>query len=150
MNLPESFAEWCDLFDDFKNRLHDEEILKAASMAKFDDTPIVAEMWTNEYLSAINDRIRIAQKRFDRDMTYAKGNEADIYRALTALKRELKYIYKFADIPCCKEVEGLKDTKNIVLQAANTIENSLTESAKADRSGKLSGLIKSIKLSDIA
>ncbi|MBQ5331665.1 MAG: hypothetical protein J6K92_00165, partial [Oscillospiraceae bacterium] len=92
MNVPETFSEWCDLFDDFRNRRRDDEVLEAAASAEFDDTPIVAEMWAEEYLNAINDRLKLAQKRFERDMSYAKGSDADIHRALFSLKRELKYI----------------------------------------------------------
>lgn len=149
MNVPETFSEWCDLFDDFRNRRRDDEVLEAAASAEFDDTPIVAEMWAEEYLNSINDRLKLAQKRFERDMSYAKGSEAEIHRTLLSLKRELKFIYSFATIPCTIESESLQDTGDIVLTAARTIESSLSNSAKNDRSGKLSVIVKNIKLSDI-
>lgn len=149
MKVPVTFSEWCDLFGNFKNRLYDEEVLEAASQAEFDDTPIVAEMWAEEYLNAINDRLKLAQKRFERDMSHANGSEAEIHRILLSLKKELKFIYKFSQIPCTKESESLENTGDIVLTAAKTIESSISDSAKNDRSGKLSVIVKNIKLSEI-
>lgn len=149
MKVPETFSEWCDLFDKFRNRICDEEVLEAASSAEFDDTPIVADMWAEEFLNAINDRLKLAQKRFDRDMSHSNGSEAEIHRILLSLKRELKYIYQFSVIPCTLGSKSLEDSGEIVLTAAKTIEASLSDSAKNDRSGKLSVIVKNIKLSDI-
>ena len=149
MKIPETFAEWCDIFDDFRNRRCDEEILEAASSAEFDDTAVVAEMWAEEFLNAVNDRIKLAQKRFERDMSHIGNSEADIHRALLSLKRELKYIYSFSVIPCTMSSESLKNTGELVISAAKTIESSLADSARNDRSGKLSVIVKNIKLSDI-
>lgn len=149
MRTPETFAEWCDLFNEFKERINDEENLKAAYEGSFEFVPGAAELFSEKFLQAINERLKLAQSRFDRDMSHARGSEGEISRALSALKRELKIIYRFSVMPCTAGTESLSGCCDIVTDAAKTIESSLINSAKNDRSGKLSVMVKNAQISNI-
>lgn len=149
MNRPETFAEWSLLFDDFKRRINDEESFHAAFDGSFDPNCGTADMWAEEYLGALNERLRSAQKRFERDLSHAHS-DTEIQAALGSLKRELKLIYRFASLPCTENIESLDDCRGIVIKAAESIESSLLSSSAADRSGKLAVFIKNARLTKLS
>lgn len=149
MDRPETFAEWSMLFDNFKQRINDEETFRAASEGTFDPNCGTADIWAEEYLEAINERLRSAQKRFERDLLHAHS-DAEIYASLCSLKRELKLIYRFADLPCTEKIESLDGCCDIVTKAAENIESSLISSSSADRSGKLAIFIKNAHLTKLS
>lgn len=145
MNYPETFAEWSRLFDDFKNRINDTDTLEAAYKGIFEPSGGTAEIWAEEFLDALNERLKLAQKRFDRDLSHARS-DTEIQSALSSLKRELKLIYKFAGLPCANGIKSLDDRCDMVVKAAENMESSLLNSAKADRSGKLAVFVRNARI----
>lgn len=146
MAYPETFAEWCELFDEFKERINDEQNLKYAYSGSFDPSVDTAEMWAEAFLAAVNERLKLAQKRFERDYSHARS-DIEIQSSLSSLKRELKLIYKFMCMPCIEKIESLDGCCDIVTNAAKNIETSLLDSAKADRSGKLAVFVRNARIS---
>lgn len=149
MDRPETFAEWSMLFDDFKQRINDAEVFHAAFEGTFDPECGTADIWAEEYLGALNERLHSAQKRFERDLSHTHS-DIEIQAALGSLKRELKLIYKFACLPCTEGIKSLDNCCDIVTNAAASIESSLISSSTADRSGKLAVFIKNARLTNLS
>lgn len=146
MNTPITFAEWSDLFDMIKKRLNDAETLEAAQNGTYDMQPITAELWMEEFTSAINERLNLANQRFKRDFSASAGSEGRIIQAISSLKKELVFVYKLSKIPCVPNAAKEKCAK-IVTDSAKKLESSLMDSAKSDRSGKLGILIRNAEIS---
>lgn len=138
---PKTYAEWMALLRQFAEGAADEDILHALRTGTLAWQSGVAERFAKRFSDAINARINAASDRFDRDMQHAT-DEPSMIGALLSLRRTLAYLRAAADLPALPE-EQRASFVDLVQHAADHMQESLENSAKSDRSGKMSALVRS-------
>ena len=141
MIAPHTYAEWTQVLDDLKAKKDDAAVLAAMQSGTIEWQSGVAERFSKRLIDAINHRMNAATDKFQRDMSYARGQDGAIVQALLGLRKELAFLAKAINLPVLPE----KDRSHylaLVLDQANSIQKSLEDSAKNDRSGKMSSLVR--------
>ena len=82
-----------------------------------------------------------ASDRFQKEMSRAHGQERVLVGALLALRREMSFLSNAICLPVIPEKDR-NQYKQLVIDQANTMQSSLEDSAKADRTGKLASIIR--------
>ena len=98
MKSPDTYAEWIEAFDAFRQRENDEENMEAMEGGTFIWEPVVAEMFMKEMISAIEKRLGDAQKRFQKSTAHFGGNDNEMTAMLISLRREMQFIMRFASL----------------------------------------------------
>lgn len=140
-----TYSGWAELLDMLKNKTDDPAVLDAMKKSTIDWQSGVAERFTRKLTDVITFRLNSATDRFQTEMSRAYGQERVIVGALSSLKKELSFLYDAIYLPCIPE----KDRKTyaaLVLEQADNIQNSLEDSAKKDRTGKLLSLVRNNKV----
>ena len=78
-------------------------------------------------------------------MSRSNGQERAIVQALLALRKELRFLSKAINLPAIPD----KDRQHyyqLVISQANSVQSSLEDSAKKDRSGKLASIVRNNKV----
>lgn len=142
---PHTYSEWAEILEMFKNRLNDEAVLSAMQRGTIEWQSGVAERFAQRLIDTINFRMNNASDKFQRDIKYAKGQERAIVQALIALRNEMRFLRDAIDINAIPEKDRMH-YHQLVIEQANNVQNSLEDSAKHDRSGKLSSIIRNNKV----
>lgn len=142
---PHTYLEWAELLDMLKNKLNDEAVLFAMQRGTIEWQSGVAERFAQRLIDTINFRMNNAVDKFQREIKYAKGQERVIVQALIALRNEMRFLRDAIDLNAIPEKYRLQ-YKQMVIDQANSIQSSLEDSAKHDRSGKLSSIIRNNKV----
>jgi hypothetical protein len=148
MNVPQSYADWTKCFDEIKQGLRDEEILFAMEKGTLSWSSGVAERFSTQLFEVINFRIDCASKRLQRNLDMARGNETAIINASMGLKRELKFLKKLTTLPAIP-VDKKEYFFQQIAEYAKNAQQSLENSAKNDRSGRLRSLIKNNRIDSL-
>ncbi|MDO4312445.1 MAG: hypothetical protein Q4C52_05120 [Eubacteriales bacterium] len=147
IRVPHTYAEWAEVLKAYKDKTNDQDVLKAMQKGTLEWQSGVAERFTEKYLNATNNRLNMAADKFQRDYSRAAGSEGAVIQALIAMRKELAFLMQAADIPAVpEEVRG--QFKDIVRKQADSVQSSLEDSAKKDRSGKLSSIIRNHKVNN--
>ena len=145
---PQTYAEWVTVLDMFKDKTDDENVLSAMRAGKIEWQTGVAERFSKKLIDVVNYRMKSATDKFQREMTRTGGQERAIVQALLTLRRELAFLAKAINLPVLPE----KDRNHyvqLVISQANSIQNSLEDSAKRDRTGKLASIVRNNKVNAI-
>ncbi len=138
---PHTYAEWVSVLDLFKNKTDDEEVYQAMLQGTVEWQSGVAERFSKKLIDVVNHRMNSATDKFQKEMTRSHGQERSIVQALLALRKELSFLSKAINLPALPE----KDRQHycqLVISQANSIQSSLEDSAKTDRSGKLASIVR--------
>lgn len=138
---PSTYAQWISVIDNLKNKTDDEMTLSAMQRGTIEWQTGVAERFSKKLIEAVNCRLNAATDKFQKDMSRSYGQESSIVQALLSLRKELVFLSKAVDLPAIPETDR-KHYKKLILDQANTIQVSLEDSAKTDRTGKLSSIIR--------
>jgi len=141
MRAPTTYSEWIDVIAKFKNREDDETTLALMQRGTIDWQSGVAERFAKRLIDAVNYRMNEATDRFQREMTRAYGQERAIVQALIALRRELSFLAKAINIPAIPEKDRAQYVQ-LVYSQADSIQKSLEDSSRSDRTGKLTSIIR--------
>ena len=141
MQAPHTYAEWVKVLDLFRARQDDREVLAAMQQGSLEWQSGVADRFSKRLVDAVNARMNTASDKFQRDMSNARGAEGAIVQALHSLRKEMALLAQAVDIPSLPE-EYRRQYVQLVLDQANHMQDSLEDSAKKDRSGKLSGIVR--------
>lgn len=142
---PHTYSEWAELLDMLKNKLNDEAVLLAMQRGTIEWQSGVAERFAQRLIDTINFRMNNASDKFQREIKFAKGQERAIVQALIALRNEMRFLRDAVGLNAIPEKYRLQYQQMIVEQA-NRMQSSLEDSAKHDRSGKLSSIIRNNKV----
>ena len=145
MMPPRSYAEWTQCFDELKRGLNDEDILAFMEKGSLSWSSGVAERFSMQLFEVINFRLDNAAKSFSRKLETSRGDEAPIINALLGLRRELIFLRRLSSLPAIPEDKRTYFSDQIA-QYANNTQKSLEDSAKNDRSGRLSSIIRNNRL----
>lgn len=142
---PHTYYEWVAVLDAVKNKTDDEEAVELLQKGTLEWQSGVAERFTQKLVETINHRLNLAIDKFQRDMKRSGNQERPVVQALLALKREFMFVYKFANIPAIPEKER-NSYCNLIKEQADKVQESLEDSAKFDRSGKLQSMVRNHKI----
>ncbi|MGN1308094.1 MAG: hypothetical protein ACI4V3_10535 [Faecousia sp.] len=138
---PRIYSDWVVLFEALQSKEDDEAVLQAMQCGTLEWQAGVAERFTRKLVEVVNARINAAIDRFQRDMGRSAGQERNIVRALLSLRRELAFLSQTVDLPVIPQKDR-QQYRDLVLQQAKKMQESLENSAKRDRSGKLASIVK--------
>ena len=86
-----------------------------------------------------------ASDKFQRDMNRARGSEGAIVQAILSLRKEMMLLKDAIDIPALPDGDRAQYI-SLITQQADNMQRSLEDSAKRDRSGKLSSIVRNHKV----
>ena len=141
IQVPHTYAEWAVVLDMFRNREDDEAVLAVMKQGTIEWQSGVAERFAKRLIDAVNVRMNAASDKFQKDMRRSQGKERAIVRGLLALRKEMAFLAKAIDLPALPE----KDRQHylqLVKGQADSMQKSLEDSAKSDRSGKMGSIVR--------
>lgn len=142
---PKTYSDWAELLETFKSRTNDEEVLGAMQRGTVEWQSGVAERFAKKLVDAVNFRLNAATDRFQKEMSRSSGQERAIVQALISLRRELRFLADSVDLPAIPEKDRSK-YRSLVVEQADSIQKSLEDSARNDRSGKLASIVRNNKV----
>lgn len=145
ISVPTTYSEWVPLLDLLKEKTNDEDVLAAMRKGTLQWQSGVAERFTKRLTDCINHRMNAASDKFQKDLTHAHGQERAVIQALLSLRKELAFLAQAIDLPVIPEKDRQSYVQLVVSQA-NSMQSSLEDSAKRDRSGKLSSIVRNHKV----
>lgn len=145
ITVPHTYSDWAYVLDMFKEKENDTEVLDAMKNGTLEWQSGVAERFAARLIDAVNHRMNLATDKFQKDMTRARGSEGAIIQALLTLRKELAFLAKALDLPVIPQ-DDRKQYVQLILKQADEIQKSLEDSAKQDRSGKLSSIVRNHKV----
>lgn len=138
---PTTYAQWVTVLDILKAKEDDREVLDAMLKGTLEWQTGVADRFARKLVDVINFRMNAASDKFQKDMSRAYGQESAIVQALISLRKEMSFLAKAIDLPVIPEKDR-KQYRQLVIEQADNMQRSLEDSAKHDRTGKLSSIIR--------
>lgn len=142
---PKTYSDWVAILDMLKYKSDDEAVLSAMINGTIEWQAGVAERFAKKLIDVINYRMNAASDKFQKEMTRSNGQERAIVQALLALRKELCFLSKAINLPAIPEKDR-QHYYNLVVNQANSVQSSLEDSAKKDRSGKLASIVRKNKV----
>lgn len=138
---PHTYAEWVDVLNILKCRTDDEGVLQAMQNGTVEWQSGVAERFSKKLIDVVNYRMNGAIDKFQKEMSRSQGQERAIVQALLALRKEMRFLSRVINLPALPQKER-QQYHQLVISQANSIQGSLEDSAKKDRSGKLASIVR--------
>ena len=142
---PRIYSEWVEVLELLKDKTDDEAVLQALQQGSIDWQSGVSERFANRLIDSINTRMNIAIDRFQRALNYARGQESAIVQALLALRKEMSFLAKAINLPAIPEKDRTLYYQ-LVKSKADGMQSSLEDSAKEERTGKMSSIVRNNKV----
>lgn len=144
MTGPTTYAEWSDCIDAFETGTQDDEVLTAMSQGTLSWTSGVANLFSERIGSAFSIRLGRCADRMERDFK-SGSDETTVVRAMLDTRRTLTLLYRVATVPAFPEILREHLTSEI-RNYADRAQQSLEDSAKHDRSGRLGSQLRNNSL----
>lgn len=138
---PHTYSEWVNTLDMLKAKVDDEAVLEAMLQGTIEWQSGVAERFAKKLVDVINYRMNSASDKFQKEMSRSYGQERAIVQALLALRKEMCFLAKAINLPAIPEKDR-QQYHQLVISQANSMQNSLEDSAKKDRTGKLASIVR--------
>lgn len=142
---PKTYSEWVVVLDVLKAKSDDDAVLSVMQEGTIEWQSGVAERFAKKLIDVINYRINVASDKFQKAMNRSNGQERAIVQALLALRKELCFLSKAINLPAIPEKDR-QQYYQLVISQANSMQSSLEDSAKKDRSGKLASIVRNNKI----
>lgn len=142
---PKTYSEWVTVLDMLKAKSDDDAVLSAMQKGTIEWQSGVAERFAKKLIDVINYRMNAASDKFQREMTRSNGQERAIVQALLALRKEMCFLSKAINLPAIPEKDR-QQYHQLVISQVNSMQTSLEDSAKKDRSGKLASIVRNNKV----
>ena len=145
MTAPGNYSQWVVLLDSLKHKTNDEDVLPAMKQGTLAWQSGVSERFAAKLIEAVNCRMNMASDKFQRELTHMGGQEREIIQALLSLRKEMRFLADAVDLPVIPEKDRSEYIKLVKAQA-DSMQNSLEDSARKDRSGKLASIVRNHKI----
>jgi hypothetical protein len=145
MNIPQTYADWIICFDEMRLGTNDEATLSLMEKGVLSWSSGVAERFSSQLFDLINYRIEGASKRLQRNFDMARGNETAVVTALLGQKRELKFLKRLTMLPAIPDDKKVYFAQQIQDYATNA-QQSMENSAKSDRTGRLGYVLRNNRI----
>lgn len=142
---PTTYAEWVEMLDMLKSKTNDVEVLSALKQGTIAWQTGVAERFAQKLVNTINARMNAATDKFQKDLTHGRGQEGAIVQAILALRKEMAFLYNAINLPVIPEKDRAQYCA-LVRGQADKMQESLEDSARKDRSGKMSSIVRNHKV----
>lgn len=140
MKAPCSYADWSACLEVLENGANDEEAIRAMTQGELAWSSGVANLFSERISEVFSTRLQRCANRMARDLNLG-ADEITLVRALLDTRRNLALLYRVAIIPAFPQM--LREHLSGELKRyAERAHSSLEDSAKHDRSGKLTSLIR--------
>lgn len=141
MRPPKSYAEWINCFDSLKEGTNDEQTILVMEQGSIEWTRGVAERLTDALYETIKHRLNESADRMQKELDRSNGDEARIVKALLSARKRLALMNRVAQLDAFPE--NVRESMGGILKDyAKSTEQSMMDSAKTDRTGRLRMLIK--------
>jgi hypothetical protein len=145
ISVPHTYAEWIEIFDELKSKSNDTDVFNAMHQGTIEWQTGVAERFSKKLTDVINYRMNNASDKFSKDLNYAKGQENLIIQALLTLRKEMSFLSKAIRLPAIPEKDR-NQYYQLVRDQADKMQQSLEDTAKKDRTGKMSSIVRNHKI----
>ncbi|MCL2017129.1 MAG: hypothetical protein FWG68_12875 [Defluviitaleaceae bacterium] len=145
---PTTYAEWVELLNMLEQKTDDENVRTALKQGKIAWQSGVAERFAKKLIDTVNARLDAAAEKFQKEISRANGQERAIVQALLSLRKELSFLLDIMDMPALPKKDRVHYC-SLVREHADRMQSSLESSARSDRSGKMSVLIRNYKINEI-
>lgn len=145
---PRTYSEWVEILTILKNKTDDDAVVRAMKSGTIEWQSGVAERFSKKLIDAVNFRMNAASDRFQKEISRSHGQEGAIIQAILALRKEMCFLLSAIDLPVLPEKDR-QHYVNLVIEQANNMQKSLEDSARSDRSGKMSSIIRNHKVNTI-
>jgi len=142
---PKTYSEWVTVLDMLKSKECDEDVLSAMQNGTVEWQSGVAERFTKKLIDTINFRMNAATDKFQKEIMRSNGQERNIIPALLALRKEFSFLSTAINLPAIPEKDR-NQYYSLVISQANSVQRSLEDSAKKDRTGKLASILRNNKV----
>ena len=136
VRIPNTYSEWIKCLDNLRKSTMDEEVIDAMNKGDFSWQAGVAERFTNELFKVIQERTKFINDMLKNLLANSSGNEFEIANALINGRKAIETLLKLSKIEAFPE-DLRKTIEETLKNYADSIQNSLVDSIKADRTGKL-------------
>ncbi|MHC5227982.1 hypothetical protein ACYSNW_06830 [Enterococcus sp. LJL99] len=149
MNTPKTYSEWISLIEEFRNGSGEKvqqtvEVMKNGSLEWQSG---VAERFMKHLNEAIDERLQQATQQFQRNFSRSNGSEREILQSLLTLRKELQFLQTAVDLPVLPE-DVRQQLIGIMKEQRQQLQQSLEETAKSDRTGKLGSLVRNNRVDE--
>ena len=141
IQVPHTYSEWVEILTKLKNRVDDKEVFEAMQKGPGEWQSGVAERYSKKLIETVNLRMNTALDKFQTDMNRARGQEGAIVQGILDLRRELVFLAQAINLPALPDEER-EQYRKLVTDQADKIQKSLEDSARNDRTGKLSSIVR--------
>ena len=145
---PHTYSEWVTVLDIFKSKSNDVDVLEAMQRGTVEWQSGVAERFSKRLIESVNFRMNAASDKFQKDFSRAGGSEGAIVQALLGLRKEMAFLVKAINLPALPD-QDRQHYVQLVIDQANTMQKSLEDSAKKDRSGKMASIVRNHRVNSI-
>lgn len=142
---PRIYADWVKMLDMLQAREDDFGVLSAIQQGSLEWQSGVAERFSKRMVEVVNARMNGASDRFQRELSRCQGMESAIVQALLNLRREMSFLTQVVNIPAFPETYR-QQYAQLIRNQADKMQSSLEDSARQDRSGKMSSIVRNHKV----
>lgn len=140
--IPNNYSQWCELMDEIASSPRNDDYVHMVRQGTISWTSGVAERFVQCVSGMIRKRINMSQDVYQRQMKSCMGSDESIARALSVLTKEYRYLFQLsAALPI--PADYVQQMKKMIQDQADLTHENLMDSAKNDRTGKLSSIVKS-------
>ena len=143
------YHEWADMIQKLSDEPFNENHISAIKESNFEMTPLLADKFLKQYSVMLNTLFAHGAEAFHGEYGKTNGREEAILMALMTQKKRMKTLAELCALSFFEE-ELQENLKQIITQAANQMQSSLEDSAKTDRSGRLTYLVKNNAVNRLA
>ena len=146
--IPQTYPDWVNVLAMLKDKTDDTDVLLAMQGGKLEWQTGVAERFVKRLTEAINHRMNCASDKFQKDIGRTGGAERAIVQAILTLRKEMRFLSQAVDLPALPETQR-NQLKGLIVEQADIMQQSLEDSAKKDRSGKLLSIVRNNKVNSL-
>lgn len=147
MPIPRTYYDWSLLLKALKDKLSDEDVIAAMEKGEFIWQADSSARLVRRIFNCIRTRTEIAHDKF-RNESQHFSEEANIVKAMIALRKEFKFLLKISEISNFPEIVQQKIRKYIQ-ETADEVQTSLENSTKNDKIGRVHSIIKNNKINSL-
>lgn len=145
MKPPTTYAEWSDCLDRLINGGLQTSDLPILDLGRIEWSKGSAERFASRFADAYNQVLSQCADCLQKNLSLAANNEFDIVKALTVARRTLTFLFQISLLNPIPE-DLRKYLQETVDRYAKQAQSSLEQSARSDRSGRLTSLLKNNSL----
>lgn len=138
---PHTYNEWMNCLDAFRDEKMENEALYAMMQGSIEWQSGVAERFTKSIFDLIEYKLNIMQNNFNNRISNPVKSNIEIERNLLYARREFKRLMMLSKIKVLPE-ELCQYIESYITKTADTMQNSLLDSAKRDRTGVILSLVR--------